>query len=228
MSGFNDPMVGGPSKFTRPAIRSPNFVSGSAGWSINKDGSAEFNNGTFRSTVIVGPAGGPQVKLLPNVNIPVTTSMTNTGAPASDITSITNLQQVIELPSNDGTEVFPPIMAELTVNWADGSKSDGTLITAGFNSLLGTSSFTLLLSQSSNAAHLQCTITGQASLSGGTTLILSPVTVLRDNGVLGFYQSGSGPAMLSGTGGGLLPNTESWSAFNPLSNGWQVAAGFTT
>lgn len=32
------------------AMRSPNFVAGSTGWSINKDGSAEFNNITIRGS----------------------------------------------------------------------------------------------------------------------------------------------------------------------------------
>jgi len=35
-------------------ISSPNYVSGSAGWSVNKDGGAEFNNVTVRGCVIAG------------------------------------------------------------------------------------------------------------------------------------------------------------------------------
>lgn len=35
-------------------ISSPNYVSGSAGWSVNKDGGAEFNNVTVRGSVIAG------------------------------------------------------------------------------------------------------------------------------------------------------------------------------
>lgn len=39
----------------RPALRSPDFVSGATGWSINQDGSAEFNDITIRAgTVISG------------------------------------------------------------------------------------------------------------------------------------------------------------------------------
>jgi hypothetical protein len=43
------------------AMRSPDFVTGSAGWSINADGSVEFNDGTFRgalaaSTIDIGGA----------------------------------------------------------------------------------------------------------------------------------------------------------------------------
>lgn len=46
----NDPIVGG-NVLRRPAIQSPNFVTGVSGWTINADGTVEFNNGTFRGTV---------------------------------------------------------------------------------------------------------------------------------------------------------------------------------
>jgi hypothetical protein len=39
-----------------PALKSPNFVAGVSGWSINRDGSAEFNNVTVRGEVDIGPA----------------------------------------------------------------------------------------------------------------------------------------------------------------------------
>lgn len=45
--GFIDPIVGGIS-LRIPAIRSPNYVPGVSGWTINIDGSAEFNNLTIR------------------------------------------------------------------------------------------------------------------------------------------------------------------------------------
>ena len=55
MSGqpFPDSAIGGITLLT-PAIQSPNFISGSEGWTINQDGSAQFNNldirGTFNGT----------------------------------------------------------------------------------------------------------------------------------------------------------------------------------
>lgn len=53
--GFNDPIIGGGGALVYPAIHSPGFVAGSAGWSINKDGTAEFNSLTVRNgTVISG------------------------------------------------------------------------------------------------------------------------------------------------------------------------------
>lgn len=37
-----------------PALRSPNYVAGSTGWTVNQDGSAEFNNVTVRGTILAG------------------------------------------------------------------------------------------------------------------------------------------------------------------------------
>jgi hypothetical protein len=44
MSGFANSIVGGQGALIRQAIHSPNFVTGTTGWSINKDGSAEFHD----------------------------------------------------------------------------------------------------------------------------------------------------------------------------------------
>lgn len=50
MSGFTDSIIGGASTLIRKAIKSPNFLTGVSGWTVNKDGSAEFNNLTVRGT----------------------------------------------------------------------------------------------------------------------------------------------------------------------------------
>jgi hypothetical protein len=50
---FQNPIVAG-TTLVREAIRSPNYVAGSAGWSINQDGTVEFSNGTFRGQVVAG------------------------------------------------------------------------------------------------------------------------------------------------------------------------------
>ena len=47
---FSNPVTGGQGALVRPAIKSPNYVAGSSGWTINRDGSAEFNNLTLRGT----------------------------------------------------------------------------------------------------------------------------------------------------------------------------------
>lgn len=50
---FRNPPIAGVT-LVRPAIQSPNYVLGSAGWSINRDGTVEFNSGTFRGSVAIG------------------------------------------------------------------------------------------------------------------------------------------------------------------------------
>lgn len=55
--GFNNPLVGGVGKLIRDFIQSPNYVAGDTGWTVNKDGTVEFNSGTFRGTLILTNAG---------------------------------------------------------------------------------------------------------------------------------------------------------------------------
>jgi hypothetical protein len=52
--GFSNPVVGGKGVLIRESIHSPNFLTGVDGWTINKDGSVEFNNGVFRGTIVNG------------------------------------------------------------------------------------------------------------------------------------------------------------------------------
>lgn len=57
--GFANSIIGGAAALIRAAIKSPNYVPSSAGWTINKDGSSEFNNIIARGTVVTGnPAAG--------------------------------------------------------------------------------------------------------------------------------------------------------------------------
>lgn len=62
MSGFSNAVIGGMQKLIRAAIQSPNYQAGVAGWTVNKDGSAEFNNAEFRGTTVIGVA--PNVQLV--------------------------------------------------------------------------------------------------------------------------------------------------------------------
>jgi hypothetical protein len=50
---FQDELAGG-TILVRPALQSPNYVAGSAGWAIKVDGSAEFNNVTIRGATVAG------------------------------------------------------------------------------------------------------------------------------------------------------------------------------
>jgi hypothetical protein len=59
---FGQPVVGG-IVLVRPAIQSPDYQPGIAGWTINYDGSAEFNNVTVRGTLFVTDPDGSYVKI---------------------------------------------------------------------------------------------------------------------------------------------------------------------
>jgi hypothetical protein len=53
---FENDIVAG-TKLVRSAIQSPNYIAGSTGWTINRDGSAEFANVTVRGPVIITASG---------------------------------------------------------------------------------------------------------------------------------------------------------------------------
>ncbi len=50
MSGFSNPIIGGGGALVYPSIHSPDYVEGQSGWTVNKDGSAEFNDLEIRGT----------------------------------------------------------------------------------------------------------------------------------------------------------------------------------
>lgn len=54
---FRDPILGG-NVLVRTAMQSPNYASGSSGWRIARDGTVEFNNGTFRGSLAAGTNPG--------------------------------------------------------------------------------------------------------------------------------------------------------------------------
>jgi hypothetical protein len=97
---FQDELAGG-IVLIRPALQSPDYEAGVSGWSINQDGSAEFNNITIRGgagvpAIIVGPEGEPQVIIY------------NNGA-----------NGVIEFPTGDPNESSPGRMASVVYDQGD-------------------------------------------------------------------------------------------------------------
>jgi len=63
MSGFSNAVVGGIGKLVRKWIQSPDYVPETSGWTVNQDGTVEFNDGVFRGTieasniVLIGASG---------------------------------------------------------------------------------------------------------------------------------------------------------------------------
>lgn len=62
---FQDDLAAG-IVLVRPALRSPNYAAGSAGWNVGVDGSAEFNNVVVRGTVVAKNAAGATATLTPD------------------------------------------------------------------------------------------------------------------------------------------------------------------
>lgn len=96
---FSNPVVGGQNgELIRAAIRSPNYVPGVSGWTINRDGSAEFNNVTIRfdlttGSIVVGDPSGPQVVIRTDGS-----------------------KGLIEFPTNAATEVLNPEIYSQIIN----------------------------------------------------------------------------------------------------------------
>ena len=59
----NEIVAGSQGSLIRNSIQSPNFNAGLTGWIIRKDGSVEFNNGTFRGSLTSGPNPGKHITL---------------------------------------------------------------------------------------------------------------------------------------------------------------------
>ncbi len=60
---FTDPIVGGMGTLIRDAIRSRNYVATVSGWTINKDGTAEFSDIVIRGSGEFGPDPGQHIVL---------------------------------------------------------------------------------------------------------------------------------------------------------------------
>lgn len=67
---FQEPILGGQNAIIREEIKSPNYVAGSAGWSLDKDGDAEFNSVVVRGTIEADGSQGSYIKVLPGVLVP--------------------------------------------------------------------------------------------------------------------------------------------------------------
>jgi hypothetical protein len=106
--GFNDPIVGG-QYLRRASIRSPNYITGVSGWTINQDGTAEFNNTTIRGSLLVIGTDGSQV----SVEVPGTgvASIVATPAPIPGHTvQPSTIDTFTDMPFGPGIEVASPTM----------------------------------------------------------------------------------------------------------------------
>jgi hypothetical protein len=65
---FTNEIAGGQGTLVRNWLQSQNFVTGVSGWQIQKNGNAEFNNGTFRGSITSGSNPGQHVVINDAVN----------------------------------------------------------------------------------------------------------------------------------------------------------------
>lgn len=210
------------SQFLRLAfLRSPNYAAGSAGWTINQDGSAEFNNVIARGSVDVGPSNGSQVLIDTSLNYTVTTSMFATGSAAADVTSFSNITAAIRFPSNNASETSPPLIAQTLVTYSDGSVADGLLILSGFYSGGGQGYFDLLVSVSSTGSKNTAHIVGEYQVSG-STITLKPGAYISNTGDFVTYPNTGSVSPASPSNNNLIPAIENWHLMSALGyqNSW--------
>lgn len=63
---WSDPIAASDGTLVFPAIKSNNYVTGSTGWIVRRDGTFELSGGTFRGEVDVTSADGSAVLIIPN------------------------------------------------------------------------------------------------------------------------------------------------------------------
>lgn len=135
---FSNPVVGGENgELIRRSIQSPDYVAGVSGWTINRDGSAEFNNVTIRfdlatGSIVVGPSTGPQVV------IKVTTDGGLIEFPTNE-----TYEKISDPPSifSDSLDASQRIQLKLTSGITDGNNSEAYVnltsgeVTTGLNGI---------------------------------------------------------------------------------------------
>jgi hypothetical protein len=62
VSGFAHDIAGGGGELIIPSLYSPDYVPGVSGWAIFKNGNVEFNNGTFRGTILAATIIGALIQ----------------------------------------------------------------------------------------------------------------------------------------------------------------------
>lgn len=173
--------------------------------------------------LVVGAAGGPQVILDSTLSLAVTTSMPGSAAPAADVSSISNLQNVVRMPTGVAGEVSPSIMGPVKVTYTNAEIADGLLILSGFLASAAKAYFQLYLSGTLSKPGGM--IAGDYHVAG-TTITLSPSVVMdTPTGAMGLYTPLNVVYALNLTGANLIPNPDGWQAL-PLVNGWTGTARF--
>lgn len=188
-------------------------------------GTDQYGN-PYPAGLAVGNNSGPQVELLPSAGITLEMTMPATGSPPHNVTSFSELEQVVVLPSNNALETAPPVIGTTLITYTNGEVADGVFIGAGIasNEPGGMGHFEFLIGESSNGSYPAGKIWGLYNVLSAGVYSLDPGTAETQNGgydSIGFYSQEGGCGMLqtqftpqtsgSDTGGqNLLPAMENW------------------
>lgn len=177
----------------------------------------------------VGTSAGPEVVLSSSAAITITTLMGATGNPASNVTSFSTLQNVMELPSNNANEKSPAIIGQTLITYTNSETADAILYLSGTTST-GTlrGAFRLDIGESSGLTYQQAVIEGIYTISGSAVTLVpgffrgvaaGQIGVYNPTGVEG--SSGVPVNALAGfTNGALYPSAmETWHSVS-AGNGW--------
>ena len=189
---FTDPIVGG-TTLIRTAIRSPNYAAGTAGWTINRDGSAEFNQITSRGTVIVGTAPG-QVILDENAG---NGRLSATGIDGTKLVVDTGLTAGISMTPALSGHSYQEASIEAFVNGA-GTHHPVTLMTSPCDQANPGWTSAIVLSGASATSTL-CTIqmATQNDSPPNSGAMVNSISILPATGSTVITTNGSGDATIS-------------------------------
>ena len=217
-----------------PQIQSPDYVAGSSGWAVFRDGSVEFNNGTFRGYIVdggmfvysgtPGPGNPPVVAITP----PGTTEDPYGNAISSDvIVGQPGSPQVWIIPNGTyGGEIRFPLPG----TWPNSPNIYGkTQLSGGVLSLDGPTDTTV-----SDQAYIALESAGASGIGVSNGQLnytdangAAHEWAFWDCGGLSVIAAQPIPAVTPGTGTSPTnPATpESWHAIT-LDSGWTAASGF--
>lgn len=120
---FNDPVVGG-TALVRAAIHSPDYVAGSTGWTINRDGTAEFNSITVRGTLtVIGPSGA-EIIIQPSITNPEIRFYSPDHSNSAFINLVPAASNLADLGINSGQFTPPDSVLRRIRIWMSGGGSN--------------------------------------------------------------------------------------------------------
>jgi hypothetical protein len=169
---FTNPIIGGGNALIRTEIKSPDSVTGVSGWSIKKDGSAEFNDVNVRGSLLLPGDDNSYVEIDTISGIPYISFMPeNTGNSSDDYklaAAINAFRNSIGVSDRLGLGINSPMYSGPFVN----NNSNRAIIDLYGESFDGTTSGPEIVLRRSDpgAATLSVTVEGDMAVEGAVTI----------------------------------------------------------